>query len=527
MAENITVNIHDIPLELPDNWLIGGDSGEFARIVDRQLQQITQNQTGETPPKICLAEPEPLQFLASFIAARTAKCQIFLCNPNWVKEEWEQVFDLVQPDLILKQDTDIKNTFPPLPVRGGGLRLCSREFHSPGFHHSPEFHSPGFHHSPEFHSPGFHHSPEFDSPEFHHSRQLPSPEIDELATIMIPTGGSSGKIRFAIHTWETLTASVQGFQEYFQLDKINSFCVLPLYHVSGFMQFVRSFTTGGKLAIASFKTLEAGEKCDVKPEEFFISLVPTQLQRLLQKPDTTNWLSQFRAVLLGGAPAWPELLATARKHQIKLAPTYGMTETASQIATLKPEDFLAGNNTSGQTLPHAKITICSASGEILCYNQIGNIRVNAKSLALGYYPERFDDSPYFQLDDLGFFDKNNCLNIVGRSSDKIITGGENVFPAQVEAAIKNTNLVADVAIIGLPDKDWGQVVTAVWVPANSEVTVKNLQAAIEDKLSKFKRPKNWVVVTQLPRNAQGKLNREQLQELALKKVRSEDFSPHK
>ncbi|MCC3418324.1 MAG: 2-succinylbenzoate--CoA ligase [Microcoleus sp. PH2017_07_MST_O_A] len=506
MVTNLTVNTLNLPFDFPDNWLIGGDSGEFARIVDRQLQQITQNQTGETPLKICLAEPKPLQFLASFIAARTAKCQIFLCNPNWVKEEWEQVFDLVQPELIWGQNTNLKNTFPPLPVRGGGLRLYSREFHSPGFHHSPEFnHSPGFHHSP-----GLNHSPEF-----HHSRELPSPEIDELATIMIPTGGSSGKIRFAIHTWETLTASVQGFQQYFNLDKINSFCVLPLYHVSGLMQFMRSFTTGGKLAIASFKTLEAGEKSDVEPEEFFISLVPTQLQRLLQNPDTTNWLSQFRAVLLGGAPAWPELLATARKNQIKLAPTYGMTETASQIATLKPEDFLAGNNTSGQALPHANITIRSASGEILCYNQIGNISVDAKSLALGYYPERFGDRPYFQLDDLGFFDKNNCLNIIGRSSDKIITGGENVFPAQVEATIKNTNLVADVAIIGLPDKDWGQVVTAVCVPANSEVTVKNLQAAIEDKLSKFKRPKNWVFVAQLPRNAQGKLNREQLQEIAV------------
>jgi O-succinylbenzoic acid--CoA ligase len=519
MAENLTVNILNLPFELPDNWLVGCDNAEFARIVDRQLQQITQNQTGETPPKICLAEPEPLQFLASFIAARTAKCQIFLCNPNWVKEEWEQVFDLVKPDIFWGQCPFPNNS--PLPVRAGGLRLCSREFHLPEFH-SPELHSPEFH-SPEFHSPEFH------SPEFH------SPEIPNSQQIMIPTGGSSGKIRFAIHTWETLTASVQGFQQYFNIEKINSFCILPLYHVSGFMQFMRSFTTGGKLAIASFKALETGEKSDIEPEEFFTSLVPTQLQRLLQNLDTANWLSRFPTVLLGGAPPWPELLATARNHQIKLAPTYGMTETASQIATLKPADFLAGNNTSGLALPHAKITIRSASGEILCSNEIGNIAVDAKSLALGYYPEQFSDSlrdsfasrQYFQLDDLGFFDNNNCLNIVGRSSDKIITGGENVFPAQVEAAIRTTNLVADVAVIGLPDKDWGQVVTAICVPVNSEVTVKNLQVAIEDKLSKFKRPKNWVVVAQLPRNAQGKLNREQLQELAIKMVRSEKFSPHK
>ncbi|MBD1826585.1 2-succinylbenzoate--CoA ligase [Microcoleus vaginatus GB1-A2] len=470
MVTNLTVNILDIAARLPDNWLIGCDSREFSRIVDRLFQEITQNPAQKTPPKICLAEPEPVQFLASFTAARAAKCPIFLCNPNWVKQEWQQVFDLVQPDLILGQYPLPNN--PHIPVREGGLRLYNREFHSPTKSGSD--------------------------------------------TIMIPTGGSSGKIRFAIHTWETLTASVQGFQQYFQVNKINSFCVLPLYHVSGLMQFMRSFTTAGKLAIGSFKALEAGEKCDIEPEEFFISLVPTQLQRLLQNPDTANWLGRFRAVLLGGAPAWPELLETARNYQIKLAPSYGMTETASQVATLKPEDFLAGNNSSGQTLPHAKITIRSAKGDILCYNKIGNIAVNAKSLALGYYPEQFGDGQYFQLDDLGFFDKNNCLNIVGRSSDKIITGGENVFPAEVEAVVRSTNLVADIAVIGLPDKDWGQVVTAIYVPANSEVTVKNLQAAIEDKLSKFKRPKYWVIVEQLPRNSQGKVNREQLQEIAIK-----------
>ncbi|MEG3930791.1 2-succinylbenzoate--CoA ligase [Microcoleus sp. T3_B1] len=475
MATNLTVNIRDIASGLPDNWLIGCDSREFSRIVDRLFQEITQNSAQKTPPKICLAEPEPVQFLASFTAAHAAKCPIFLCNPNWVKPEWQQVFDLVQPDLIWGQCPLPKN--PHIPVREGGLRLYSREFHSPEFY---------------------------------------SPTKNGFDTIMIPTGGSSGKIRFAIHTWETLTASVQGFQQYFQVDKINSFCVLPLYHVSGLMQFMRSFTTGGKLAIQPFKELENGKICQIEPEEFFISLVPTQLQRLLQNPDTANWLGRFRAVLLGGAPAWSELLETARNYQIKLAPSYGMTETASQIATLKPQDFLAGNNSSGKILPHAKITIRSANGEILCDNQIGNIVVNAKSLALGYYPKNFTDRQYFQLDDLGFFDKNNCLNIVGRSSDKIITGGENVFPAEVEAVVRSTNLVADIAVIGLPDKDWGQVVTAIYVPANSEVTVKNLQAAIEDKLSKFKRPKYWVIVEQLPRNSQGKVNREQLQEIAIK-----------
>ena len=514
MATNVTTNILDIASRLPDNWLISGDSCEIGQIVDRTFQQITKNQPQQTPQIIFLAESEPIQFIASFIAACASKSQIFLCNPNWVKSEWQQVFDLVQPDIIFG-----KNALQNLTEMG--------------FIASP-----------------------LEKPK--NNYQLPITNY-QLPLIMIPTGGSSGKIRFAIHTWETLTASVQGFQQYFKVEKINSFCILPLYHVSGLMQFMRSFTTDGQLAILPFKALEAGEKSDIKPEEFFTSLVPTQLQRLLQKPDQANWLSRFHTVLLGGAPAWPELLAIAKKYEIKLALTYGMTETASQIATLKPEDFLAGNHSCGQILPHAQVTIRGSKGEILCYNQVGNIAVNAKSLALGYYPDRvhlclenilvgakhsgstslvltnklsagmlrpskiemhppdkIGNREYLQLDDLGFFDRNNYLNIVGRNSDKIITGGENVFPAEVEAAIRATNLVADVAVIGWADKDWGQVVTAIYVPTNPAVTVQELQAAIADKLSKFKQPKYWCFVEQLPRNSQGKVNREQLQEIAIK-----------
>lgn len=464
MTENLTANILDIASRLPDNWLIGGDSREIGKICDRIFQQLTQNQPPQTPQKVFIAESEPIQFIASFIAACAAKSHIFLCNPNWVKSEWQQVFDLVQPDIILGENR-LQN-------------LTKMRFIA---------------------------SPTDDNK---NNYQLP--------LIMIPSGGSSGKIRFAIHTWETLTASVQGFQQYFKLSEINSFCTLPLYHVSGLMQFMRSFTSGGKLAIQPFKDLDKCKRYDIEPEKFFISLVPTQLQQLLQNPDTANWLSCFHTVLLGGAPAWPEILEIARKYQIKLALTYGMTETASQIATLKPEDFLSGNNSSGQILPHAKVTIRGSKGEILCYNKIGNIAVNTKSLALGYYPEKLVDREYCQLDDLGFFDKNNYLHIVGRNSDKIITGGENVFPIEVETAIRTTNLVADVAVIGLLDKHWGEAVTAIYVPANFEVTVKTLQAAIEDKLSKFKRPKNWILVEELPRNSQGKVNREQLQQIAMK-----------
>jgi O-succinylbenzoic acid--CoA ligase len=321
---------------------------------------------------------------------------------------------------------------------------------------------------------------------------------------MIPTGGSSGRVRFAIHTWDTLTASVEACRQYFQVDRLHSCCILPLYHVSGLMQFLRSLLSGGKLAVLSAKTLNA-KPCPIDPSEFFLSLVPTQLQRWLQMPAQATWLSRFHTVLLGGGPAWSDLLQTARHHQIRLAPTYGMTETASQIVTLKPDDFLQGKPGCGQALPHAQIQIRNEAGQVLAPRQVGAIAIQATSLALGYYPELFAQSE-FQTDDLGFLDDQGYLHVVGRRSQKIITGGENVFPAEVEAVIRASQLVDDVCVLGIPDAEWGEAVTAVYVPSHSQASQDKLRAIVEQQLSRYKRPKRWIPVQTLPRNAQGKVN---------------------
>jgi len=396
-------------------------------------------------PKIIIAERSPVRFLGSFIAACAAKCPVFLCNPDWGKDEWEQVFNLVQPDIVL----GVNHNFSKSPIINHELPITN--------------------------------------------------------SIMIPTGGSSGKIKFAIHTWQTLTASVQGFTEYFSIDSVNSFCILPLYHVSGLMQFMRSLTTGGKLVISTSKKLENCQIPNIKTEEFFISLVPTQLQKLLQNIELTQWLSKFSTVLLGGAPPWEELLEKARFHQIRLAPTYGMTETASQIATLKPDEFLKGKFNSGKILPHAKIIID---------NQPGNINIQSQSLALGYYPQIWENRNNFLVDDIGFLDNQDYLHIIGRNSDKIITGGENVYPTEIESAIRKTQMVIDVCVIGIADKHWGQALTAIYTPKNKNISHIEIQNQLKNQLSKFKIPKYWISLANLPRNVQGKINRQQLQKIA-------------
>jgi o-succinylbenzoate---CoA ligase len=323
-------------------------------------------------------------------------------------------------------------------------------------------------------------------------------------TIMIPTGGSSGEVKFAIHTWETLSASVWGFQEFYSIDKINTVCTLPLYHVSGLMQLIRSILTDGKLLVTNFQQLCTEPHLiinQIELEDYFISLVPTQLSKLLDLD--AKWLAQFQTILLGGAQPNLELLTKARNTKLPLALTYGMTETASQITSLKPAEFLAGNNSCGRVLPHANIELRSPDGEI---------QIEAKSLMLGYFPV-FNSSTDFEPDDLGSFDAEGYLTIIGRASAKIITGGENVFPIEVIDAIIETGLVADVWVIGLPDRYWGQIVVAVYVENNIPVSGNILSQAMAGKISKYKIPKQWVSVPQIPRNALGKVLINQLEAL--------------
>lgn len=331
--------------------------------------------------------------------------------------------------------------------------------------------------------------------------QIPTVTLSLTAEIprpiyFIPTGGTSGKIKFAVHHCGTLSASVAGFRDFFAIDRVDCFCVLPLYHVGGLMQWWRSHLSGGTFLLGDYGALKRGIVPVEDLSNFCISLVPTQLQVLLQV--CPGWLRQFRLVLLGGAPAHKSLLQRARDAGISLALTYGMTETASQVVALKPGDFLLGKEATGQVLPHAQLEI----------SEEGIIRIQSQSLFWGYYPAIEAVSPLI-TDDLGYFDADQYLYLLGRNSQKIISGGENIYPAAIENVLLSTGLLEDVAVLGQRDDYWGERVVAVLV-LKAFVTLAQVQGAIADQLSRYQRPKQWLCVDQLPRNAQGKLNQTML-----------------
>ncbi len=315
----------------------------------------------------------------------------------------------------------------------------------------------------------------------------------------LPTGGTGGVVKFARHDEQTLAAAVEGFCAHFGLSRVNAVSVLPAHHVSGLMARVRCAATGGTYLDWSWKALEGGRRPALRGGPWVISLVPTQLQRLLRSRAAVRWLRRFAIVFLGGGPVWPELAESAARAGLKISLSYGMTETAAMIAALRPREFLAGDRSSGRALPHARVRL----------GRGGVVRLEGKSLFRGYAggAARRGD---FVTGDLGMVDARGRLQIIGRRDAVIITGGKKVHPAIVEAALRATGRFADVAVIGLPDAEWGEVVVACHpVGSRAPVHVPDMP-----DLAAYQRPKRLIPISPWPRNAQGKVDRARLKAAA-------------
>lgn len=321
------------------------------------------------------------------------------------------------------------------------------------------------------------------------------PASDPVAEgwLCIRTGGSGGGLKFARHDERTLTAAVEGFRGYFGLERINTVGVLPPWHVSGLMARVRCVATGGEYLGCEWKALEAGRLPPLAPaRDWVISIVPTQLQRLLASTAGTQWLRGFKVVLLGGGPTWRELADAAAAAGVRASLSYGMTETAAMVAAQHPEEFLAGDRSSGAAMPHARLGI----------DRDGRVAISGDSVFRGYFPE-FRREREFVTEDLGRLDEAGRLHVLGRRDAVIITGGKKVQPAEVEAALRASGEFEDVIVVGVPDPEWGECVVACH-PAGARApdAAKAVRA-----LAPHQRPKRFVALAEWPRNAQGKINR--------------------
>lgn len=326
-------------------------------------------------------------------------------------------------------------------------------------------------------------------------------ELSEQGWLCLPTGGTSGGLKFSRHDEHTVSAAIVGFCAHFRVARVNAINVLPRHHVSGLMGTARCVATSGQSWNWSWKKIEAGERPVLPAGDWFISLVPTQLQRLLGSEEATAWLRGFRAVLIGGGPMWSALTEAAAEARLPLAPSYGMTETAAMVAALTPDEFLSGERSSGRAMPHAQITL----------NAERVVTLAGTSVHRGYFGGTPSDG-VLVTEDLGELDARGYLTLLGRRDAVIITGGKKVQPLEVENVLRATGAFADIAVIGAADAKWGQQVVALYPKASAGdgPDWAKVNAAMELELAPYQRPKRWVAIEAWPRNAQGKLNRSEL-----------------
>lgn len=326
-------------------------------------------------------------------------------------------------------------------------------------------------------------------------------------SVFIATGGTGGKIRFVRHDLATLAAAVSGFSAYAgeQLlrsgrpAKLHAVQALPCCHVSGLLPVVRAWLTGGELVFAnpSFRPEDPLPAMPATADGLtVVSLVNAQLHRLLDRPDGPAWLREAGLVLVGGSSVASALLDRARAEKIPVGVSYGLTETAALAALYPPERFLAGSPVAGDVLPHLRAEITSQ----------GRIAFSGKSVAR----DEIDGDGRYVTGDEGFFDEAGRLVVTGRADRIIVSGGEKIDPALIEAAILATGLVREVHVTSEPDAEWGRRPVALVYP---ETSVEALKAAVAGRLSGVFMPKVWVQVREPLYDTKGKIDREKVRRI--------------
>ncbi len=336
----------------------------------------------------------------------------------------------------------------------------------------------------------------------------------EAPIALVLTSGSSGSPRPVPLTRGNLMASARGAAQRLRLDAADRWLAsLAVAHVGGIALLHRAAVTGsatvfdGPFDAGRFLALaDAGEVTHA-------SLVPVMLRRLLDARGRRPAPRGLRCVLVGGAATPRPLLDEALAARWPVALTWGMTEAASQVATAPPEGVRSKPGSVGRPIGGVTVRVIGPDGRERPRGEVGELVVSGPTVAP--LPSVEAAGGWLRTGDLGRFDADGDLWITGRVSDRIVTGGVTVEPAEVEAVLLAHPQVAEVAVVGVPDPEWGERVVAFVVlapappdaPAEPPPEAAALDAFSREHLSAARRPRGWVFVEALPRNANGKVDR--------------------
>jgi O-succinylbenzoic acid--CoA ligase len=325
------------------------------------------------------------------------------------------------------------------------------------------------------------------------------PELRSSDAILVQTSGSTGEPSIVRISPSNIAASVTASRERLgNVDADRWLACLPLNHVGGLAVVWRTLEAGGSLVLAPFDA-DLPELIG-RSSPTIASLVPTMLHRLLDQDPSL--LTDMRLVLVGGAAMPQSLVRDAVRKGVSVAPSYGMTEATSQIATSQVVSNLDSDWWPLRGIPLGGFTVSveSENGEQLGADVVGRILVDGPAVSIGYLGQPDRTTP-FRTNDLGSIDTYGRLSVVGRSDDVIVSGGENVSLPSVASTIRGFDGVIDAVAIGMDAPEWGAV---VGVMVEGDVDVEVLADAAAVSLAPHERPRRWVVVESLPALETGK-----------------------
>lgn len=339
---------------------------------------------------------------------------------------------------------------------------------------------------------------------------------DHTITIMY-TSGTTGFPKGVRQTAENHTSSALSSVLNLGLDENDCWlCTMPLFHISGFSILVRSVLYGMEVRLYEKFEVEAVTREIVEGTISRMSVVSVMLSQIIAELEKNHQVahSNFKTMLAGGGSVPVDYLQRAIARKLPILQTYGMTETSSQTATLSASDALRKIGSAGKPLFFNEIKIKDAEHP----NEHGEIYIKGPHVTPGYIG-RFQansalENGWLPTGDIGYLDEEAYLYIVDRRTDLIISGGENIYPAEIENILAGHPKIREVGVCGKDHTKWGQTPVAFIVLA-SPVSEEELFAFCTERLAKYKVPTEFVFVDALPRNASNKLLRRELKQWLL------------
>jgi o-succinylbenzoate---CoA ligase len=339
-------------------------------------------------------------------------------------------------------------------------------------------------------------------------------DLEREATV-IYTSGTSGRPKGARITYGNLWFSAIASALHLGHHPEDIWlAAMPLFHVGGLAILFRGVI--GAIPVILHEQFEPERVLTAIDDGVtLLSVVPTMLQRMLDARGDTPWSPSLRHVLLGGSAAPPRLVEECIRRGIPVAPTYGLTEATSQVTTLLANQTPRKRSSIGLPLPLTELRIVTESG-VAPLGETGEIEIRGPTLFVGYVGDETAESReqadgWFRTGDVGSLDSDGYLYVVDRRDDLIVSGGENIYPAEIERVLRDHPSVLDAGVIGVPDESWGSrpLAAVVWRGDPNRARLDLLDHC-RQHLPGYKIPDRFLVLSELPRSASGKLLRRDL-----------------